>query len=121
MTLVGTLASDAFADGDYHLSCTESRIVDLGRSKLLVASCKRRDGSINTHTNILLELFIANDDGSMVWRRNGGFASTCVLPSLEGSKLRALCRKRDGSGVVSTIDLDENIANYDGKLEYVGP
>ena len=81
----------------------------------------KRDGSTNSHTNILLDLYIANDDGSMVWRRDGHFGASCSQPSLEGSELRASCKKRDGSAVTASINLGENIANIDGILSYVGP
>jgi CVNH domain len=117
LTLAGTLASDAFANGNYQNSCSNSTITF---GTLLLADCKTRDGKMN-RTAINLDRYIVNDDGSMVWRRNGHFGASCSHPDLDGPRLRAMCKTRDGRIAPASINLGENIANIDGKLIYVGP
>ena len=124
LTLAGTLTSDAFADGNYSESCTTTALL-VGSD--LQADCKRRDGSIRRST-IRLNDYIANDDGRLHWRRDGGFKASCGNVRLKGGIplegapiLTAGCMTRGGLITHPTIDLDEGIANVDGKLVYVGP
>jgi hypothetical protein len=125
LTLAGTLASDALADGDYSRSC---RTTSLLVGTVVEAKCKRRDGSTNDGASINLNDYIANDNGKLVWRRGGNFKGSCGnirlgggIPFTGDPVLAATCLTRDRHLARPSINLDDNIANIDGELVYVGP
>jgi CVNH domain len=125
LTLAGTLTSDAFADGNYSHSC---RTTALLVGTVLEANCKKRDGSTHDRASINLNAYIANDNGNLVWRRDGNFKGSCGNVRLGGGipfngkpVLVATCLTIDGHLARPSINLDENIANIDGELVYVGP
>lgn len=48
----------------------------------------------------------------------GNFSQTCANIELNGSSLSADCRKINGSGQETTINLDDYIGNLDGTLSW---
>ena len=83
---------------------------------VLSADCQDLQGSYQPST-LNLNDYIANEDGSMVWRKGGNFWASSRGSSLtDPAILHAQCRKIDGNYASSQIDLDEKIANIDGKL-----
>lgn len=84
---------------------------------VLSADCQDREGTY-LHSTLNLNDSIANNDGSMVWRKGGNFwASSRDSHLTDPAYLHAECRKRDGSFIPSQIYLDEKIVNDDGKLK----
>lgn len=122
LTLAGTLASDAFADGDFDRSCHNVGLIfPQNTGPTLVAECTKRDGTTET-SGIVLTNLIANDNGHLVWRVGGGFSGSCQESRIrEVPLLGAICTRNDGSPNPSTLNLAERIANLDGLLKYVGP
>ena len=90
---------------------------DISLSKsVLTANCRDSNGSYNVST-LDLNNWIANIDGSLRWAENGKFYDSSSGTSLtDGVTLKAKCRNIDGWYVNSTLNLDEKIANVDGKL-----
>ncbi|KAK2055695.1 Cyanovirin-N [Colletotrichum caudatum] len=68
-------------------------------------------------SRIGLDHMLANERGQLVYRRDGGFSSTCVDCKRWGIAHLA-CRCPDGRGdfQATSINLDEYIGNYDGLL-----
>ena len=83
---------------------------------VLTANCRDSDGSYNVST-LDLNDWITNIDGTLRWAEDGKFYDTSKGTSLtDGVTLKAKCKNVDGSYVSSTLNLDEKIANVDGKL-----
>ena len=83
---------------------------------VLTANCRDIEGSYHVST-LDLNNWIANIDGSLRWAHNGRFYDSSKDTSLiDGATLKADCRKIDGSYVNSTLNLDDKIANLNGKL-----
>ncbi|XP_028416695.1 uncharacterized protein LOC114540885 [Dendronephthya gigantea] len=85
---------------------------------VLSADCQDLQGFYQPST-LNLNDYIANEDGSMVWRKGGNFWASSRNSSLtDPAILHAECRRIDGSYASSQIDLDQKIANIDGKLTF---
>lgn len=107
------LTGNAWATGEFSRTCTNINV----DGSTLTADCERINGSYND-TSINLDNFIGNIDGTLEWGYSE-FSLTCNEVGLAGSnRLRAECRKRDQSPLGSYINLDEHIANIDGRLEF---
>ena len=92
-----------------------SKDISISRS-VLTANCRDSDGSYNVST-LDLNNWIANIDGSLRWAEDGKFYDSSKNTSLtDDVTLEADCRNVHGSYVSSTLNLDEKIANVDGKL-----
>ncbi|KAG8769295.1 hypothetical protein FRC12_005050, partial [Ceratobasidium sp. 428] len=95
-----------------------SRDIRLEGSNILSALCNRKDKSSSERSQIDLDQFIGNIDGSFKWG-DKSFSHSSSNISLNGSILRGSLRKIDGQMRRSSIDLDEHIANVGGVLTYV--
>lgn len=82
----------------------------------------RSDGNRSNHAYINLKNYIANNDGKLAWRHNGGFQESC-RPSYitRNHVLISICKTENKSLVEDAMDLNENILNDNGNLLYVGP
>ncbi len=124
VTLVGIVALSLFqqnmamASGDFTKSCSD---IDLTNNNLLDANCKDRNGNING-TFTLLDAFIANSDGRLVWQVDGNYDASsrnCDVEFVSGvTFLQCDTQKRNGNWTSSSLNLDEHIANIDGDLRY---
>jgi hypothetical protein len=101
----------------YQDSCTGISV----SGATLTAVCRRRDGSFNTKTAILIR-GIDNANGKLTYSRNSTAASTyqdsCDHIQVFGATLTAQCRRRDGSFNTKTTILIRGIDNVNGKLAY---
>jgi hypothetical protein len=111
----------AMATGQFGKTCQDVQL----NGSILSASCKRIDGTYEA-TKIDLDNFIGNLNGTLSWDDHL-FSLTCKDVGLSQSLstreyvLNAQCEKVDGKTYVPTeINLDEDIANIDGLLEYEG-
>jgi hypothetical protein len=86
----------------------------------LTAVCRKRDGTFNIKTAILIR-GIDNVEGKLTYSRNATAASTfqdsCNNIDVVGATLTAQCRRRDGSFHETTI-LIRGVDNVEGKLTY---
>ena len=90
--------------------------VKLEGSKLK-ARCKDRSGNYHD-SEIELDNYIANIDGVLKWQPNGNFAASSHNGSLVGSVLKCQSATRTGEFRDASINLDEKISNFNGKLIY---
>ncbi|MBH8577428.1 CVNH domain-containing protein [Nostocaceae cyanobacterium CENA369] len=106
------------ADGRFSGSCAN---IGIEKGRILEAYCRKNNGGY-TQTSINLNNYIANDEGKLVWRRNGRYIATsknCILTSQHGiSFLRCNTRRENGNWKLSTLNLDRRIANINGQLKY---
>ncbi|MBV9378567.1 MAG: CVNH domain-containing protein [Alphaproteobacteria bacterium] len=146
VTMVAVTASLALpmgkaqARGDFSSTCTNLKLnaVDFSKTATLTADCKRqdqKDPKKATHygASINLNEIITYDQNSRLkWaRRPGGgdFQQSCSKDGLgwlapapmfpfpgQGSMLYAFCKGNH----VGVIDLNDNIANINGDLKYIG-
>lgn len=101
----------------YQDSCTGTSI----SGATLTAVCRKKDGSLNTKTAILIR-GIDNANGKLSYSRNPNAGSTyqdsCQSLGVFGATLSAKCRKRDGSFNDKTTILIRGVDNVNGKLTY---
>lgn len=83
----------------------------------LKARCKDRAGSYHD-SSIELNNYIANIDGELRWQANGNFIASSRKVSLAGSVLRCQSRTRGGDWRDTSVNLDDKISNFNGKLIY---
>ena len=83
----------------------------------LKARCKDRAGSYHDSA-VELNNYIANIDGLLKWRPNGNFVASSRIVVLAGSVLKGHSKTREGAWRYTSINLDEKISNYNGKLIY---
>jgi len=111
------LLNSAWARGEFTKSCWDIDL--LGTS--LFADCRERDGGV-ANAGISLNNRIANDDGQLHWRNNGGYGGStqnCEVEQDSGKTfLHCDTRKSDGTWTSSSLNLDDHIANIDGSLRY---
>lgn len=102
---------------NYQLTCKN---ISIDGDKLS-ATCQKRDGSSWNETSIALK-GIENIDGNLEVTKPDQASSYQLSSndiSIDGDKLSANCRRRDGSWNKSSIVLN-GIENIDGTLEYTG-
>ncbi len=100
----------------YQQSCTEISV----NGNVLSATCKKRDGSPNKTSLVLLG--IENIDGELKVtdpKKPSSFDKSSSEISINGDVLSATCKKRDGSPNKSSIVLN-GLENIDGELKYTG-
>jgi hypothetical protein len=90
----------------------------------LSAVCEKADGYSLNPTVINLDEYIGNLDGTLSWG-DSRFSLTCqdlgLAQSIISNRyiISGNCEKRDGHTLEATdIDLDDHIANINGKLKY---
>ena len=110
---IASFSNIAFAAGDFSGSCTNATV----SGSTLSATCKKMDGS-SSDTQINLNDHIVNTDGALDWAENGKFMGSCSNTNLDGSTLKASCKKMDQSTNNTSINLDAHIANMDGVLTF---
>jgi hypothetical protein len=113
----------SLASGEFSRTCTDERLTANLRTNRtsLLASCTRRNGSVNKNALINISEYIANDDGKLNWRKGGQFQRSCRPPQLrfnQGAVLLTTCKTRNNTEVSASIRLDDHIANIDGELKY---
>ena len=113
-----SLLSSAWARGEFTKSCWN---VDLNNNTFLTADCRTRSGA-TANTGIQLNNRIANDDGRLVWRRNGNFGASsrnCDVDNQSGRTfLHCDTQRRNGSWTSSSFNVDDHSANINGNLRY---
>ncbi len=119
MALIGTInyfaQNVALAGGGFSTSCSQVNLNHSSDGWELDATCRAKNQSlVNNH--LPLNPHIANDDGNLVWRKNGGFSASAYRCNLGGANLTCYTFRRDGSYTLGSINLDDEIANYDGHL-----
>ena len=83
----------------------------------LKARCKDRAGSFHDSA-VELNNYIANIDGLLKWQPNGNFVASSRNVILAGAVLKCQSKTRKGAWRDTSINLDEKISNYNGKLIY---
>ena len=81
----------------------------------LHSTVRRIDGSWND-SKINLNHHVGNDNGHLVWGGENFSLSSQNITVHDGHKLKAECRRIDGSWNWSEINLDERIGNNNGDL-----
>ena len=100
--------------GAFSISSTDIKL----EGTQLKARCRDRQGSYQDDASIELNNYIANIDGELKWLPNGDFIDTSRNLSITGSTLKCESRSIEGSWRDTSIELDEKISNYNGKLIY---
>ncbi|KAF3906952.1 hypothetical protein AA313_de0208858 [Arthrobotrys entomopaga] len=63
---------------------------------------------------------VANDNGDLHWRKNGGFSGSCTIDLATGVQsngyLLARCRNNKGKIGITGIHLNDHLVNRNGKL-----
>jgi CVNH domain len=134
ITIVGVSANLAMpigkaqARGDFSLSCVNLNVMstDFSNTALLTADCTNQHGR-SVPASINLNDLIADDqDGNMQWASHGHFQRSCLHSGIENPfneprphNLAAFCLRENQSEVLTDIDLDQHIANINGKLMFV--
>jgi hypothetical protein len=114
---VETALAKATDPSTYQDSCTGTSV----SGATLTAVCRRKDGSLNTRSAIVIR-GIDNANGKLIYSRNPNAASTyqdsCQSLGVFGATLTAKCRRKDGSFNEKTTILIRGIDNVNGKLSY---
>jgi hypothetical protein len=114
------LVNGAWANNFSH-TCTKLRLVN---NTTLSADCRMENGQTHFGAMIDLNRIIVNRDGNLGWENNGVFAHSCNNIRLfaeqvpESDRLGAVCKKINGMTVFSFINLDEQISNINGDLQF---
>lgn len=111
----------ARADGRFSTSCQLDKFLSGNENQTyatLGVSCKNLGRQF-----INLRNYIANNDGTLAWQRNGNFQESCAHSLIEKNHiLKSTCKKRDGSRNDSQLDLDENfLVDGHGYVVYTKP
>ncbi|KAJ5645678.1 hypothetical protein N7507_011689 [Penicillium longicatenatum] len=112
--LVVGLGSLVQAQG-YSSECTDISLID----SWLIATCPTDDGTGEITSSVYLPNKIENSEGTLKWKTDGSYWSSCDDCQLvdSGSTLQCYCdgtySSEDGT---TTLDLETYIANYDGHL-----
>ncbi|MDF5726767.1 MAG: CVNH domain-containing protein [Rhizonema sp. PD38] len=111
----------ARAEGHFSTSCELDRFLPGNENQTgatLGISCKNLGWQF-----IHLGDYIANVDGTLVWKSNGSFQESCAHSFIEKNHiLKSACKKIDGSIVNSQLDLDENfLVEGHGYIVYSEP
>ncbi|KAF3926261.1 hypothetical protein ABW20_dc0105278 [Dactylellina cionopaga] len=90
-----------------------------GRDIYIQAFCGDGHGGY-PFTSVNVNDCIANDDGNLHWRKNGGFSGSCSFDLSTGVQsngaLLVRCRKNNGSVAITGIFLNEHLVNRNGRL-----
>ncbi len=111
----------ARADSGFSTSCQLDKFLHGNQNQTyatLGLSCKNLGRQF-----INLGNYIANNDGTLAWQRNGNFQEACAHSFIEKNHiLKSTCKKIDGSRIDSQLDLDENLlVEGHGYVVYTGP
>ncbi|PLB52098.1 hypothetical protein P170DRAFT_472005 [Aspergillus steynii IBT 23096] len=111
-------AADSFAD-----SCDQYRVLKTDE-KGYVLQAKCSSDSYNGYSALQLDWCVANDEGDINARANGGLTSSCsdgcsIMTGIP--ELRCLCDPQpEGEFRASTLDLTPTVTNNGGILECFG-
>lgn len=119
----------AEANGNFSQSCTITgfNAQDFSKTAVLTANCRRRDGSIHYGASINLNNYITNRFGNLKWQSGGDFEESCYQIGLESQGtpsptfMSGFCYNENGYANGTSINLNENITNNNGNLQYVRP
>ena len=84
---------------------------------LLRAQCIDGHGE-SQDSEIDLNQYIANVNGTLKWKANGNFVKSSKSITVEGSVLKCKTRNKFHQWHQAELDLDEKIANCNGRLVY---
>ncbi|OQE44999.1 hypothetical protein PENCOP_c002G06025 [Penicillium coprophilum] len=114
-------------------TCNSWQITDVRRPHILHANCAMPSGVYNVGTQLVLNLCLANDNGRLVHRANGGWDGSCNISGwnpdqFTGTVMHASCKNNAGQYVSTSIDLSESpstlvntpTAHNDEKDNFVG-
>ncbi|KAK6543498.1 hypothetical protein TWF694_000244 [Orbilia ellipsospora] len=100
-------------------TCTNAGAVLKGKDIYVEAFCSDGHGG-SPLASVDVNTCIANDNGNLHWRKNGGFSGSCTIDLATGVQsngyLIARCRKDNGSTVITGIYLNDHLVNRNGKL-----
>ncbi|CAK9225266.1 unnamed protein product [Sphagnum troendelagicum] len=102
--------------GNFAASCSSITVI----RNILAAKCKTKNGT-PVPTSLDLNPHIGNDDGKLV---AGGqnYIKTCDPKGYgrESSQflIFAQCKKKNGNAIETSYDINKNVANIDGVLEW---
>ncbi len=98
--------------GNYAATCSG---IGLQGDNVLTASCLTVAQQAVT-TTLDLDSCIVNNNGSVAWQVNGGYAYSCYGCTLAGTVLACQCLDVSGQSQSVAIDTASNITNCDGTL-----
>jgi|SRR6516165_6076594 hypothetical protein len=134
ITMVGVGASLAMpmgkaqARGDFSKTCTNLNVqsADFSNTASLTAACTNQHGKSVSASINLNDLIADDQDGNMEWASHGHFQRSCLHSFIENPfdepkphNLAAFCLTAAGLEVQTDIDLDQHIANINGRLVFV--
>lgn len=127
VTLILFIQNVALAGGGFTQSCKNIQFTLFTRQggfSPLTADCNTRTGEVRSGSFNFLDLNanITNNDGTLAWQKDGGFANSvnnCGLSVSNVTMLFCDATKMDGSVVNTSINLDDKIANNDGNLTII--
>ncbi|KAK4206387.1 hypothetical protein QBC37DRAFT_393491 [Rhypophila decipiens] len=116
----------AFSAGDaegsldkrsYLGTCGSCGIATVNGEYALECRCRNSAGAVDW-TRIVLNRCLANANGQLDWRRNGGFQGSCSSYVLEGNRnFQSKCRNNAGAtNWAWAKNLEERIHNWNGVL-----
>ena len=115
--LTGMATTQANTSRGYTQTCTNI----IYKAGYLAATCRTKDGAYRK-SDIDLNNYITNKDGTLMWGREGNFAdsSNCevVVNNDSISNLYCYTRAVDGTKKLDTLNLDAHIENINGWLQY---
>ncbi|KAL4876153.1 hypothetical protein BJY04DRAFT_223376 [Aspergillus karnatakaensis] len=109
------------ADSGYGATCQDISYYNAADgSKEIFASCKKISGIYNIGNAINPDSCFANENGRLVGRLWGRYSGSCKDVKLSGTVLRANCVNRAGNYVSTSIETNNWIGNYDGRMHCFG-
>jgi len=94
-----------------------SKEIRLESGRMLHALCRKWTDGSYVPSSLDLNPYIANIDGHLEWSWQGDYVDTTKNIELLGTYLQAECRNREGTYILSRINLDEKILNDNGVLK----
>ncbi|KAJ6010373.1 hypothetical protein N7451_001785 [Penicillium sp. IBT 35674x] len=113
--LVVGLGGSLVQSQGYSTECTDISLID----SWLIGTCPTDDGTGEITSSVYLPNKIENSEGTLKWKTDGSYWSSCDDCELvdSGSTLQCYCdgtyASEDGT---TTLNLETYIANYDGHL-----
>ncbi|KFY43227.1 hypothetical protein V495_04085 [Pseudogymnoascus sp. VKM F-4514 (FW-929)] len=116
-----SLTTKVAADSGYGASCNSIAYYNAADgSKEMFANCRENSGIYNVDTVINPDSCFANDNGQLHARLWGRYSGSCSDVGLSGTVLHANCKNAAGVYVATSIDTNNYIGNYDGRMKCFG-
>ncbi|KAM7188126.1 Cyanovirin-N [Naviculisporaceae sp. PSN 640] len=109
-----TVRDTSITKRSYTSTCNSCGIT----ANYLECRCRNLAG-VEPWSSLNLNNCLANSNGYLVWRRNGGYYNTCggsLWQVYEGSWLKTTCAAANGAWVSTEINLNAKIHNQNGVL-----